>query len=147
MLYAAGIGAAALFGAVVVVAGRTRRAHVLELEPAAPPRAPRWRRKSRIIAELELELTTTGAELEEHRQALANLAEQRARESETAHRNAQRLEQRIRELETERDDLDALVARERERFEQTLDLLGGDIDRHGSELAAIERELEALIAR
>jgi DNA repair exonuclease SbcCD ATPase subunit len=149
MLYAAGIGLAALFGAVVVVAGRTRQAArlELELEPTAPPKAPRWRRKSRIIAELEVELAATGAELEEHRQALAKLAEQRARESETAHRNAERLEQRIRELETERDDLNELVARERERFEQTLDSLGGDIGRHGSELAAIERELEALIAR
>ena len=37
--------------------------------------------------------------------------------------------------------------RERERFEQTLDTLGGGIGRHGNELAELERELEALITR
>jgi hypothetical protein len=43
--------------------------------------------------------------------------------------------------------LHALLASERERFEQTLDTLGGGIGRHGNELAELERELEALIAR
>jgi hypothetical protein len=43
--------------------------------------------------------------------------------------------------------LQELVADERERFEQTLDTLGGGIGRNDNELAELERELEALIAR
>ena len=78
---------------------------------------------------------------------LANLATQLSRESEAAQRNAERLEQRIRELETERESLQKLVAAERERFEHTLDELGGGIGGHAKELAELERELEALIAR
>jgi predicted RNase H-like nuclease (RuvC/YqgF family) len=150
VLYAAGICLATFLGAVAIVAGRTEPAlePARELEPAsAAPRPPRWRRKKHIIAELEAELAATGAELEEHRQALANLATQLQRESEAARQNAERLEQRIRELEAERDGLKELVADERERFEQTLDALGGGIGRHGNELAELERELEALIAR
>ncbi|HET8752647.1 MAG TPA: hypothetical protein VFM43_09025 [Gaiellaceae bacterium] len=150
VLYAAGICLATFLGAVAIVAGRTEQAvepaHELESAPAAP-RPPRWRRKKHIIVELEAELAATGAELEEHRQALANLATQLQRESEAAQQNAARLEQRIRELEAERDGLKELVADERERFEQTLDSLGGGIGRHGNELAELERELEALIAR
>ena len=150
VLYAAGICLAAFLGAVAIVAGRTEQvieaAQELELASAAP-RPPRWRRKKHVIAELEAELAATGAELEEHRQALANLATQLQRESEAARHNADRLEQRIRELEAERDGLQVLVADERERFEQTLDALGGGIGRHDSELAELERELEALIAR
>ena len=153
MLYAGGICLAAFLGAVAIVAGRTAteaRAPLVELTaaPAAKTeKRPLWRRKSQIIAELETELAATGAELEEHRQALANLATQLTREAEAARRNAEQLEGRIRELETEREGLHELVARERERFEQTLDTLGGGIGRHGNELAEIERELEALIAR
>jgi chromosome segregation ATPase len=153
LLYAAGICLAAFVGAVAVLAGRSEKASVVEAltkkapDPAAARRAPRWRRKSHIIAELEVELAATGSELEEHRHALANLAAQRAREAEAADRNAQELEGRIRELEAERDGLLQLVAEERERFERTLDELGGGLGRHGNELAELERELEALIAR
>jgi hypothetical protein len=100
-----------------------------------------------IIAELEIELASTGAELEEHRNALANLATQLTRESEAAGQNAERLEQQIRELEAERNGLHELVSGERERFEQTLDALGGGIGGHANELAQLERDLEALIAR
>jgi hypothetical protein len=149
-LYAAGILLAGLVGAAAIVAGGTpEEAPRLDLQPAAVgvPRQPRWRRKSHIIAELQVELATTGAELEEHRHALANLATQLSRESEAASRNAARLELRIRELEAERDGLNQLIAAERERFESTLDELGGGIGRHGSALAEIERELEALITR
>jgi flagellar motility protein MotE (MotC chaperone) len=144
MLYAAGICLAALFGAVAIVAGRPEETSD-PVAVAAPPR-PRWRRKSHVIAELEVELASAVTELEEHREALAQLAAQLTRESEAAREHAHRREQQIRELETERDGLRGLVAEERERFEQTLDSLGGGIGRHGNELAELERELEALIA-
>jgi chromosome segregation ATPase len=153
VLYAAGICLAAFVGALAILAGRTEEAPVAVSlseeagEPATASQPPRWRRKKHIIAELETELAATAFELEEHRRALANLATQLSREAEAAHRNAQQLGQRIRELETERDDLLELVAAERERFEQTLDELGGGLGRHGNALAELERELEALIAR
>jgi septal ring factor EnvC (AmiA/AmiB activator) len=149
VLYAAGICAAAFLGAVAIVSSRSRPvlepAEDLESVPATPQ--PRWRRKKHIIAELEVELAATGAELEEHRDALANLATQLTRESEAAQENTERLEQEIRELKAERNGLNELVANERERFEQTLDALGGGIGGHANELAQLERELEALIAR
>jgi len=153
LLYAAGICLAASVGAVAIVASRTEKASVVAAlsetapQPSAAPRPGRWRRKSRIIAELQAELAATVSELEEHRHALANLATQLTRESEAARRNAQELEGQIRELEAERDDLLRLVADERERFDRTLSELGGGIGRHGDELAELERELEALIAR
>jgi hypothetical protein len=148
VLYAAGICLAALVGAVAIVAGRgdDKRATDPMPKPEAAP-GQRWRRKKHIIAELQAELAATGAELEEHRRALANLATQLSRESEAAQGNAHRLEQRIRELEGERDGLHELIAEERGRFEQTLEDLGGGLGRHGNELAELERELEALIAR
>jgi flagellar motility protein MotE (MotC chaperone) len=147
LLYAAGICLAAFVGAVAIVAGRSEQR--VEVSPAAEaaPRPTRFRRKSHVIAELEAELAATGTELEEHRRALASLAGQLSRESDAAQWNAQRLEQVIHDLETERDELQKLVTAERERFEQTLDQLGGGIGRHGNELAELERELEALIAR
>ena len=146
VLYAAGICLAAFVGALAIRTGRTEAVSGLEPETAAA-RPPRWRRKKHIIAELEVELAGTVKELEEHRHALANLATQLSRESEAAQRNAERLEQRISELEAERDGLQELVATERERFEHTLDELGGGIGGHANELAELERELEALIAR
>jgi len=153
VLYAAGICLFAFLGAVAIIAGGSEKDSVVATlaeeapEPAAARPAPRWRRKKHIIAELEAELAATGSELAEHRQALANLAAQRERESEDARRNAEELERQIRELEAERDGLLQLVAEERERFEHTLDDLGGGLGRHGNELAELERELEALIAR
>jgi chromosome segregation ATPase len=151
LLYAAGICLAAFVGAVAILAGRSEREETTQILPEAavqaPPRQPRWRRKKHIIAELEAELAATNTELEEHRRAISNLAAQLARESDAAARNAERLEQQIGELESERSDLQHLVAREREGFEQTLDELGGGIGRHGNELAELERELEALITR
>jgi chromosome segregation ATPase len=150
VLYAAGICLAAFFGAVAILASRTDDRTdevVLEREPAVASPPARWRRKKHVIAELERELATTSAELEEHRRALANLATQLTRESEAAQQNAERLAARIKDLEAERDSLNELVAQERERFERTLDELGGGIGRHGNELAELERELEALIAR
>jgi chromosome segregation ATPase len=146
VLYAAGICLAAFVGAIAIHTGRTEA--VSGQEPkAAAPRQPLWRRKKHIIAELEVELAGTVKELEEHRHALANLATQLTRESEAAQHNAERLEQQIRELEAERNGLQELVATERERFEHTLDELGGGIGGHAKELAELERELEALIAR
>ena len=146
VLYAAGICLAAFVGALAIRTGRTEAVSGPEPETAAP-RPPLWRRKKHIIAELEVELAGTVKELEEHRHALANLATQLTRESEAAQRNAEQLEQRISELEAERDGLQELVATERERFEHTLDELGGGIGGHAKELAELERELEALIAR
>jgi chromosome segregation ATPase len=145
MLYAAGICLAAFVGALAIHAGRTEDAR--EPEAEAAPQRPLWRRKKHVIAELEAELAATGAELEEHRHALANLATQLSRESEAAQRNAARLEQRIGELEAERAGLQQIVTTERERFEHTLDELGGGIGGHAKELAELERELEALITR
>src|SRR5262249_39266980 len=117
------------------------------VDPKPAPKPARWRRKSHVIAELEQELAVTGSELDDHRRALSNLAAQLSRETEAARQNGQRLEQRIRELEAEGESLHELVAEERERFDQTLDQLGGGIGRHGNELAELERELEALITR
>ena len=149
VLYAAGILLAALFGAAAIYAGGEKRdpalAAIHEREPEARPKL--WGRKSRVIAQLQVELAATAGELEEHRNACANLAEQLSRESEAARRNEARLEQQIHELEIERDGLRELVTQERARFEQTLDELGGGIGRHESEIAELERELEALIAR
>jgi septal ring factor EnvC (AmiA/AmiB activator) len=149
VLYAAGICLAAFLGAVAVRAGRDHETVAAEPTPQteAASRQPRWRRKKHIIAELEVELAATRAEVEEHRDALASLATQLTRESEAARQTAERLEQQIRELEAERNGLHELVANERERFEQTLDALGGGIGGHANELAKLERELEALIAR
>ena len=150
VLYAAGICLAALVGTVAILAGRSEQEAAKPLPGPVVADAPRqrvWGRKSRLIAELQAELASTTTELEEHRRAIANLAAQLARESEAAERNAQRLEQEIRELEIERDDLKELVASERAGFEETLDELGGGIGRHGDELAELEKELAALIAR
>jgi flagellar motility protein MotE (MotC chaperone) len=148
LLYAAGIMLAALFGAAAIYAGREKQdSDPLSIREPAPAVRPKlWGRKSRMIAELQAELAATAGELEEHRQACANLAEQLSRESEAASRNEERLEQQIQELGAAREALRELVTQERERFEHTLDELGGGIGRHGNELAELERELEALIA-
>jgi flagellar motility protein MotE (MotC chaperone) len=149
LLYAAGIVLATLFAAGAIYrGGEEPTSDPLGVhEPAAAPQKKIWGRKARLIAELQVELASTAGELEEHRQACANLAVQLSQESEAARRNAERLEQQIKELEAERDGLHELVIQERERFEHTLDELGGGIGRHGNELAEIERELEALITR
>ena len=152
LLYAAGICLAAFVGAVAIFAGESENGPKLELDPAAAAvtsagRLARLRPKSRVIARLQLDLATTSAELEEHRRALGNLATQLSREAEAAQAHAAHFGERIRELEAERDRLQELVMVERERFEQTLDQLGGGIGGHANELAELERELEALIAR
>jgi hypothetical protein len=149
VLYGGGIVVAALFGAAAIYRGGEEPASdpLGVHEPAPAARQKLWGRKARLIAELRDELAVTVGELEEHRQACANLAVQLSQESEAARQNAERLEQAIRELEAERDGLHELVAQERERFEHTLEELGGGLGRHGNELAELERQLEALIAR
>jgi flagellar motility protein MotE (MotC chaperone) len=149
VLYAAGIVLATLFGAAAIYRGGEEPSsdpfgvH----DPAPVPQKKIWGRKARLIAELQVELAATASELEEHRQACANLAVQLSQESEAARQNDERLQQQIRKLEAERDGLHELVVQERERFEHTLDELGGGLGRHGNELAELERELEALITR
>jgi hypothetical protein len=152
VLYAAGLCLAAVVGVIAIVGSRPEPKHaVIELagDAETPPASqkPRWMRKSRIIADLQLELVARSAELEEHRHALANLATQLSRESEEARRTKEQLEEQIGELTSERDGLLLIVTEERERFESTLDELGGGIGRHGDEIAELKRELEALIAR
>lgn len=149
LLYAGGILLAVLFGAAAIYAGGKKPdpdplgVH----EPVTGPRPRFFGRKAHLIAALQVELASTTKELEEHRQACANLAVQLSEESEAARQTEERLQQQIRELAEERDGLRELVAQERERFERTLDDLGGGLGRHGHELAELERELEALIAR
>jgi hypothetical protein len=149
LLYAGGIVLAALFGVAAILAGGEKPdSDPLGVhEPASEARPKLWGRKAHLIAELQIELAATASELEEHRQACANLAVQLSQESEAARQKEERLQQLIRDLEADRDGLLELVARERERFEHTLDELGGGLGRHGNELAELERELEALITR
>jgi hypothetical protein len=153
MLYAAGICLAALVGSVAIVAGPSGEtsfvpARIHEApEPEAAPRGRKRGRKRRMIAQLQAELAETTSELEEHRAALGKLAAQLSHESDAAQRNAAQLEAQIRELESERAALLELVAEERDRFKRTLDELGGGIGRHDNELAQLERDLEALMAR
>jgi septal ring factor EnvC (AmiA/AmiB activator) len=149
LLYAGGIVIAALFGATAIYRGGEKPSSdpLGVHEPAPAARQKLWGRKARLIAELQAELTATAGELEEHRQACANLAVQLSQESEAAREEEERLQQQIRELEAERDGLHELVAQERDRFEHTLDELGGGLGRHGNQLAELERELEALITR
>jgi predicted RNase H-like nuclease (RuvC/YqgF family) len=153
VLYAAGLCLAAVIGAIAIVGSRSQPKHaVIELTgeretPSAKRKVSRWTRKSRVIADLQLELVARAGELEEHRHALANLATQLSRESEEARRTQEQLEAQLSELTAERDGLLLIVTEERERFERTLDELGGGIGRHGDEITELKRELEALIAR
>jgi hypothetical protein len=157
VLYAAGICLAAVVGAIALRAGQAPSAPELATEMI--PRQPRWRRQRRVIvdprpaAELarapepvaitDPEALANGSELEEHRAALANLGAQLARESAAARRDMKRLQTRIRELETERDELLALVAQERARFEHTIDAI---CDELGHELAEVTPPRESIIS-
>jgi uncharacterized coiled-coil protein SlyX len=131
-LYAAGITLAALVGAVAILA---RRWHA-SAGTASDGQPAWWRRKSQLIVELELELAAKRGELDEHRRALAHLGAQLTREAEAAQETKRGLELRIGELEAER-----------EQFRQRLEELNGGLGRHGSELAQLEQELEALISQ
>ena len=145
MLYAAGIFLAAFFGAVAIFSGGA--AAVRESQ------GPR-RRERRAGAATRASSPSSRSSWRQPAQSSKSTA---ARSPTSRHSsrtkprlpgcNAEQLEQKIRELEAERDGLLELVATERERFEHTLDELGGGLGRHGNELAELERELEALIAR
>ncbi len=128
VLYASGIVTAGLFAAVK-----------LGVVPS-PTDSPdgRWRRKSVVIAELR-------AEIEDRTRRAAELRDRLEREAEEARVLQDALEVRIRELERTCDGLQALVDEERARFEQFLGRLTGGIGQRGDELAALERDLTALV--
>lgn len=126
LLYAGGVLMAALFLSL-----KLGLASVLTGEG-------RWRRKSVVIAELR-------AELEDREQHVAGLQARLEREADDARTARNAYEVRLHELENARDALHALVDEERARFEEFLGELKGGIGQRGDELAALERELTALV--
>lgn len=98
----------------------------------------RWQRKSTIIAGLRVEL-------EDRERQIAELANQLEHEIQFAGAVQTAHKARIEQLEQVRDDLQALLDDERARFAHFLGELSGGIDGRGGELAALERELTALV--
>jgi hypothetical protein len=128
VLYACGILTAGLFAAVK-----------LGVVPVPTDSAEgRWRRKSVVIAELR-------AEIEDQTRRAGELGDRLEREAEEARALQEALEVRIGELERAADGLQALVEEERARFEQFLGRVSGGIGHRGDELAALERDLTALV--
>ena len=108
-------------------------------DDAAGAERPRWRRKSLVIAELRAELAARGDELSAL-QATLDLEREAARATE------ERLTARVEELAQALERLRTAVEVERARVAQSLGALSGGIDQRAGELAALERELEALLA-
>jgi hypothetical protein len=100
--------------------------------------SPTGPRKSTVIAELR-------AELEASELRVTELQDRLERETEEAHVLQGTHEARIHELERARDALQARADEERARFEQFLGELTGEIGQRGDELAALEREVTALV--
>ena len=128
VLYACGILTAGLFAAV--------KLGVVPV-PSDSPDA-RWRRKSVVIAELR-------AEIDDRTRRAAELSDRLERQAEEARVLQEALEVRIGELERTRDGLQALADEERSRFEQFFGRVSGGIGQRGDELAALERDLSALV--
>lgn len=122
LLYAGAVVMAGLFAAV-------------KLGVIPSPTGPR---KSTVIAELR-------AELENSELHVTKLRDRLDREAEEARVLQDTHEARIRELERARDALQARSDEERARFEQFLGELRGEIGQRGDELAALEREVTALV--
>jgi hypothetical protein len=120
-----------LYAGGVVMAGAFLALKLGLVPSLTGPPEDRWRRKSVVIAELRVELADREREL-------AELHDRLEREGEEAR-------VRIRELESDRDGRQALLDDERRRFEQFLGELTGGIGQRGDELAALERELAALV--
>jgi hypothetical protein len=122
LLYAGAVVMAGLFAAV-------------KLGVVPSPTGPR---KSTVIAELR-------AELENSELHVTKLRDRLEREAEEARVLQDTHEARIRELERARDALQARSDEERARFEHFLGELRGEIGQRGDELAALEREVTALV--
>jgi len=145
VLYGSGILLLSVFIWARIRAGSTTAEPAGPQSPAAQD-GRRWRRKSRIIAELQVELTAAQTRLAERQQAFAALDARLERETADALARQASLEDRIRELEAACDEAHRLLEDELMRFEQSLDELTGGIGDRDSELAALARDLEGMLA-
>jgi hypothetical protein len=142
VLYAAAI---LLLGTLVARKARSRgRASRPREQDEGRPR--RWRRKSTIIAELQVELAATLAAMDEQRRVRDALQARLQQEAAEARTTQETLEAQIRDLGSERDAAWTLLAEKRALLERWLGQLSVDVGRQSSELAELERDLEQVVA-